>query len=99
MESSKPSLQKRIFWDVDYDAIDYLARSKFVIVRAFERGDVSDIRQVRRFYGDEKVKEALLSAKYLFYQTFVLAKNIFNLKKEDFRCYMLNQSNPIPCTY
>jgi len=45
---SKPVFNKRIFWDVDFESIDYDAKANFVIERVFERGDVDDIRQCRR---------------------------------------------------
>jgi len=64
-KKNKPVFQKRIFWDVDFEKIDYDAKANFVIERVFERGDVEDIRQCRRYYGDEKVSEALLNTKYL----------------------------------
>ncbi len=99
METSKPFLQKRIFWDVDFESIDYQSKGSWVIERVFERGDVDDIRQVRRFYGDQKVIDSLTQAKWLRYDIFVFVKNIFNLKAIDFRCYMLKQSKEIPWTY
>ncbi|MDP3180604.1 MAG: hypothetical protein Q8M67_02195 [Bacteroidota bacterium] len=46
---SKPIFAKRIFWDVNFEQIDYDAKANFVIERVFERGDVEDIRQCRRF--------------------------------------------------
>ena len=53
-----PILARRIFWDVDYDKLDYDAKANLVIERVFERGDVEDIRNCRRYYGDERVVEA-----------------------------------------
>lgn len=63
-EKKKPIFNKRIFWDVNFEKLDYDLRANFVIERVFERGDVDDIRQCRRYYGDEKVTEALLKAKF-----------------------------------
>ena len=59
-----PILNKRIFWDVVFENIDYNAKANFVIERVFERGDVEDIRNCRR-YGDDNVREALLNVKFL----------------------------------
>lgn len=50
---NKPVFAKRIFWDVNFDTLDYDKKASFVIERVFERGDVDDIRQCRRYYGDE----------------------------------------------
>lgn len=55
--------EKRIFWDVNFETLDYDKKATFVIERVFELGDVEDIRQCRRYYGDDKVTEVFLNAK------------------------------------
>jgi nicotinamide mononucleotide adenylyltransferase len=89
-----PVFNRRIFWDVDFEKIDYDAKAAFVIERVFERGDVQDIRNCRRFYGDEKVAEALVNARFLSEITMYLASAILDRPLKDFRCYTLRQSNP-----
>jgi hypothetical protein len=42
----------------------------------FERGDMDDIRNCRRYYGDDKVREALLNAKFLPEMTMYLASAV-----------------------
>ena len=93
-DKQKPIFNKRIFWDVVFENIDYDAKANFVIERVFERGDVDDIRNCRRYYGDEKVAEALLNAKFLPEYTMYLASAVINRPLKDFRCYILRQSNP-----
>jgi hypothetical protein len=56
----KPTFNRRIFWDVNFDAINYNKSARFVIERVFERGDVEDIRECRRYYGDDKIADVLL---------------------------------------
>lgn len=90
----KPVFNKRIFWDVDFEKIDYDAKANFVIERVFERGDVKDIRNCRRYYGDEKVTEVLLNAKFLPETRMYLASAVINKPLKDFRCYTLRQLNP-----
>ncbi len=91
---NKPKFNKRIFWDVDFEKIDYDAKANFVIERVFERGDVEDIRQCRRYYGDEKVTQALLHTKFLPLHTIHFASAIIEKPIEQFRCYILRQLNP-----
>lgn len=93
-EKQKPVFNKRIFWDVNFEQIDYDAKANFVIERVFERGDVEDIRQCRRYYGDEKVTEVLLNAKYLPEHRIHLASAVTGRSLNEFRCYILRQSNP-----
>ncbi|HCZ36350.1 MAG TPA: hypothetical protein DHV26_10545 [Cytophagales bacterium] len=94
MEKSKPIFHRRIFWDVDFDKLDYDLRYKFVIERVFERGDVEDIRQCRRYYGDETVKAALIHAKFLHDHTLKFVAVLFDIPIEQFRCYTLRQLTP-----
>jgi hypothetical protein len=90
-KEAKPQFARRIFWDVDFDKIDWDAKASFVIERVFERGDVADFRQCRRYYGDERVDKALLQAKWLFPSTVYLAAAIFEHPLTDYRCYQLAQ--------
>lgn len=93
-EKTKPIFNKRIFWDVVFENINYDAKANFVIERVFEWGDVEDIRNCRRYYGDEKVTEALLNAKFLPEHTMYFASAVINKPLKEFRCYILRQSNP-----
>jgi len=92
-EKVKPVFERRIFWDVNFDKIDYDAKASFVIERVFERGDVEDIRQCRRYYGDEKVTQVLLNAKFLPEHRIHLAAAVTGRELNEFRCYILRQSN------
>ena len=93
-QSQKPVLQRRIFWDADFDNINYDRYARFVIERVFERGDVEDIRQCRRYYGDEKIEEILTTSKWLSKQTVYLATAILDNELLDYQCYKEAQSNP-----
>jgi hypothetical protein len=44
-EKQKPVFNKRIFWDVNFEQIDYDAKANFVHRRIFEQFDVEDIRK------------------------------------------------------
>ena len=91
---NKPVFNRRIFWDVNFDALDYDKRSSCIIERVFERGDVDDIRQCRRYYGDERITVVLLNAKYLPERRLHLAAAVIDRPITEFRCYTLRQLNP-----
>ena len=95
----KPVFHHRIFWDVNFDKLDYDGKASFIIERVFERGDVDDIRQCRRYYGDEKVTQALLNAKYLPLHIIYLAAAVTDKPITDFRCYKLRLLNPGPSPF
>lgn len=94
MKPTKPYFNNRIFWDVDHESLDYEKRANFIIERVFERGDVEDIRNCRRFYGDQRIENALLQAKFLNLSTIYLAAAVLDRSLTDFRCYKPRLSNP-----
>ncbi len=98
-EKKKLLLAKHIFWDVNYEGLDYDGKSSFIIERVFERGDIEDIRQCRRYYGDEVLRDALTNAKWLSLLTICLASALFNNQLTDYKCYNKAQSNPTHWMY
>jgi len=89
-----PVFNRRIFWDVNFDALDYQKEASFITTRVFDRGDVPDIRNCRRHYGDEKITEVLLNTKFLSEVRTYLAAAVVGRPLSDFRCYRLRLSNP-----
>ena len=98
-EKNKPIFEKRIFWDVNFDTLDYDGKASFIIERVFERGDVEDIRACRRYYGDDKICAALTNAKWLSLQTICLAAALFQNNLTDYKCYNTEQLSPTPFEY
>ena len=94
VKKDKPILDKRIFWDVNFETLDYKSKASFIIERVFERGDVEDIRACRRFYSEDTIKAVLLNAKYLPEQRLYLASAVIDEPINLFRCYTLRQSHP-----
>jgi len=95
----KPIFHKRIFWDVNFENIDYDAKARFVIERVFERGDVEDIRICRQYYGDDKVSEILLTAKWLPLHRIYLASAVIDKDLNQFRCYITTPLNQLLSPY
>ena len=93
MQKQKLILPKHLFWDVVYENIDFDEKKRFVIERVFDRGDLPDVTQVRRYYGDTVIIEILTTAKYLFEETVTFYAGYFDVPKESFRCYIEKQSN------
>lgn len=95
----KPVFNKRIFWDVNFEALDYDKKASFVIERVFERGDVDAIRQCRRYYGDEIVCNILTYARWISLATISLACALFNKQLTDYTCYNNTLLNPTHWMY
>lgn len=52
-------LSKSLFWDTDIKHINWVGQYRGVIQRVFERGNESDKEEITRFYGIEKIRQAL----------------------------------------
>lgn len=86
---------KKIFWDVNPDKLDEEEEyATFIIERVFNRGDIDDIMQCRRYYGDKKVKDVLVNTRYISKERLYLISAIFDTPLSNFKCYTLMQSNP-----
>ena len=45
-----PNIRKVVFWDVDFDKINWLRYKKFALDRVFERGSAEEKKEILRFY-------------------------------------------------
>ena len=80
-----PILARRIFWDVDFDKLDYDTKASFVIERVFAWGDIPDIRQVRKYYSEQRVVAVLLEAENLPFDSLHFVSAIFQKPVGSFR--------------
>ncbi|MDY0017700.1 MAG: hypothetical protein RBS89_07665 [Candidatus Delongbacteria bacterium] len=83
----KPVFRKELFWDVDYEKIDFTEHARFVIGRVVMRGNLNDWNNLKDFYGLEKIRSEAVKIRYLDKRTLSYLSVILNVKKEKFRCY------------
>ncbi len=88
-------LSKQAFWDTDFNKLDYFSQANAIIRRVFDYGIWEDMLEVVSFYGEEKVKYALVTAPYLKELTTVFASKLFNIPIQDFKCSTTRQFHPI----
>ena len=55
-------LRKSLFWDTNINTINWESQSKAVIRRVFERGNISEKKEIIRFYGPERIKPVIREA-------------------------------------
>lgn len=78
-KSSSPNLlvlNKALFWDTDFEQIDWTRQALAVIQRVFERGDENEKEEIIRFYGAKKVEHTLKKLKARKPYTIQKEKNI-----------------------
>lgn len=91
----KPGFPRVFFWDFDYDRIDWDSNSTMVIQRILERGLQPHWQELVRFYGSDRIIEALREKiSFLPDEMIDDASSFFNLQKEEILCYKRKQSQP-----
>ncbi len=53
------NLRKALFWDTDFDKIDWKRNKRAIVKRIFERGNEAEILEILSFYGVEEVKKVI----------------------------------------
>lgn len=62
LQENRPNmelLRKSLFWDTDSETIDWTRQARAVILRVFERGNLTEKKEILRFYGPEKIRQVL----------------------------------------
>jgi hypothetical protein len=87
----KPVFDKKLFWDVGFDQSDLKKYPQQIIVRVFERGTIDDVKKLKNYYGDKKIKEEIKKAKWIEPETLQFLAAIYNIPLKKFRCYTEKQ--------
>jgi plasmid maintenance system antidote protein VapI len=61
-EPSKPDVskyRKALFWDTDFENLNWQRNSEWIIQRVFEYGNESEIKEAIRYYGKKKIIKVL----------------------------------------
>jgi len=88
------NLSNHLFWDIEPQSIDYQKHSQLIISRVLTRGTLNDWQQIKDYYGLERIKNELLTTRYLDKKSLNFCAFYFNIPKENFRCFTLKQSQP-----
>jgi hypothetical protein len=93
LAAGKPNLYKGLFWDFNYEQINWQKSYLTVMERVMERGTDDEWQELINFYGKEKVVRALKNEiKYMPDFAIEKACKYFKLKKEELVCYKRIQS-------
>ena len=89
-----PVLSRVLFWETDYDKIDWDGKARYVIERVVMYGFVEDWRAIQKYYGMDKIRETVLAARDFDPKTLSFLSTIFAIPQHEFRCYNTLRSNP-----
>jgi antitoxin HigA-1 len=80
------SLRKALFWDVNFEKIDFSKRKRYVIERVFERGNNEEIIEIITYYGKKECIRIIKSANRLNQNAIVTAEKYLEIKKDELSC-------------
>ncbi|MDX2071309.1 MAG: hypothetical protein SFV55_22975 [Haliscomenobacter sp.] len=83
-----------LFWDIDRTKLDFEKNKRFIIERTLTHGTLADWFLLKGFYGKDVIKTESMQIRYLDKLTLSFCAAYFNESIENFRCYILKQSNP-----
>jgi len=86
------NLPAYLFWDVDINTINFDENARFVIQRVIQRGSIKDWMTIKGFYGIEQIKKEVLLMRSLDSKTLNFFSIYFDINKENFRCFSIQQS-------
>ena len=87
-------LSRHLFWDVDKSKMNPDKKPGWLIQRVLEYGLLKDWIVVRDHYGLDVIAREAIQFRCLDDVSISFISSILKIKKENFRCYKLRQSNP-----
>jgi hypothetical protein len=88
----KTKLNKALFWDVDFDSVNFDEKYSFVIKRVAEHGSLHDWQAINKYYEKQTIKDVLKNSRYLSKRDLNFFSIYFNIPIKKFRCYNTPQS-------
>jgi len=82
-----PKLSKYLFWDYNIDKLDPNFDIKLILERVFTLGTENDEKAVFNYYGKSRIKDTILNINNLDKKTINYLSIVFNIPKEEFKCY------------
>lgn len=83
----KAQVRKSLLWEYDLDHLNWQDMHTVVVQRVIERGRLNDFYALLNLYGPKGVKDAIKQIPYLNSKDLSFVCSVFNLKKEDLKCY------------
>lgn len=80
-------LPDHLFWDVNRENLDPEKHAGFIISRVMDRGDHPEVDDVQAYYGDARIRHALLNAPHLEPRTIAFFSHRYHLDRKDFRAF------------
>ncbi len=89
----RTNLSKELFWDVDFENINWEQNAPFVIERVLSEGKWENFKAILKYYGASRIKGIIVKLRYIENRTLHFCSVYFDIPLTEFRCYIIRQSN------
>ena len=96
---AKLKYSENLFWDADPEKLDSEKNKRYIIRRVFERGTLSDIREMLSCYTLPVVADEVVSFRSLPPKVLSFISCVAQIPREKFECYTPKQSSTAPWIY
>ena len=96
---SVTDFSQSLFWDIDKTSLNMETHQRFIIERTLTHGTLSDWFLIKKQYGKAVIKAESMQIRYLDPVTLRFCATYFHEPITNFRCYILQQSNPTHWDY
>ena len=87
------AFSSHLFWDIDKRLLDLNTCPGQIIQRVLEYGTLDDWKLILHYYGLEKIVKESQQLRSLEPRALSFICSLSDTKKEDYRCYHMQQSN------
>jgi hypothetical protein len=89
------AIRKTLFWEYDFEKIDWQKMRNLVVQRVIERGRIDDFYAILNLYGLEGVVAEIKRIPYLNAKDQAFVCSVFNINRKELKCCSKKQSrNP-----
>ena len=82
----KISLNKSLFWDIEFKNLDYQKDAVFIIKRVLNYGDEKDYKEIKKVYGLQKIKSIAKKIDYINKKNVNFWSLILHIPLNSFKC-------------
>lgn len=87
-------IRESLLWEYQTDHINWQQMRNVVVQRVIERGRIDDFYAILNLYQLKGVKDAIRQIPSMNNKDIAFVCSVFNLKKEDLKCYIKKQLTP-----
>lgn len=84
-------IRNSLLWEYEIEKINWQQMRNVIVQRVIERGRMDDFYAILNMYELEGVKEAIKQIPFLNNKDLTFVCSVFNIKKEELKCYTKRQ--------